>query len=159
MSLTKICYSKKALDVFSSEIIKFGEIETGGSLIGYTSGNTIFVEKASNGGKNAIHEALYFRADPNYVDMFIDMEVANSNGRYRYLGEWHTHPEIIPSPSTIDLQSLNEIAMSSDDFCMLLIIGNYNFKSDLFASQSISIIKEKKENNAYVLKSLAINSI
>ena len=159
MSLTKIRYSKQALDVFNSEILKFGEIETGGALVGYIAGDTIFVETASNGGKNAIHEELYFKADPNYIDMFIDIEVANSNGRFRYLGEWHTHPEINPSPSTIDLQSLNEIAMSSDDFCMLLIIGNYNFKSDLFARQSISIIKEKKENNAYALKLLAINSI
>lgn len=152
MSLTKISYSKQALDVFYSEIIKFGEIETGGALIGYIAGDTIFVEKASNGGKNAIHEELYFKADPNYIDMFIDMEVANSNGRYRYLGEWHTHPEIKPSPSYIDLQSLSEIAITSDDFCILLIIGNYNFKCDLFSEQSISILKEKKENDANILK-------
>lgn len=159
MSLTKISYSKQALDVFDSEILKFGEIETGGALVGYIAGDTIFVEKASNGGKNAIHEELYFKANSNYIDMFIDMEVANSNGRFRYLGEWHTHPEIIPSPSIIDLQSLNEIADSSDDFCILLVIGNSSFRSVLFAKQSISIIKNKKENNVCALKLQKINCI
>ncbi len=152
MPLIEVHYSKQALDIFNSEILKFGEIETGGVLIGFISGNTIFVEKASNGGKNAIHEELYFKADPNYIDMFIDMEVANSNGQFRYLGEWHTHPEVMPSPSVIDINSLNEIAFSSDDFCMLLIIGNLSYKNDLFARQSISIIKEKKADDAYLLK-------
>lgn len=155
MSLTKISYSKQALDVFYSEIIKFGEIETGGALIGYIAGDTIFVEKASNGGKNAIHEELYFHADPNYIDMFIDMEVANSNERYRYLGEWHTHPEIKPSPSYIDLQSLNEIVLSSDDFCILLIIGNKNFKSESFLNQSISLIHKKEDIEVHVLEAFS----
>ena len=152
MPLRKICYSKQALAVFSSEILKFGDIETGGVLIGYITGDTIFVEKASDGGEKAIHEELYFRADPNYINMFIDMEAANSNDKYRYLGEWHTHPEINPSPSIIDLQSLDEIALSSVDFCILLIIGNSNFKGDLFFNQSILILKYRKEKDFYILE-------
>lgn len=150
MSLKKIHFSKDAIDVFSSEILKFGEIEAGGVLVGYFEKDIIFVEKASTGGKNAIHEELYFRADSNFVDMFIDIEVANSRDKYRYLGEWHTHPEIAPSPSEIDLQSLNEIVMSSGDFCILLIIGTIDFKIDSFLQNSISLIS-KKGNNVFEL--------
>ena len=87
--------------------------------------------------------------------MFIDMEVANSNERYRYLGEWHTHPEIKPSPSYIDLQSLNEIVLSSDDFCILLIIGNKNFKSESFLNQSISLIHKKGDIEVHVLEAFS----
>ena len=151
MPLTRIKFSSQALDLFKSEILEFGRIETGGVLVGYTSGNTIYVEKASDGGKNAIHEPLYFKADPNFIDMFIDMEVANSQGQLRYLGEWHTHPEVIPAPSIKDLQSLDEIAESSKDFCILLIIGNKGFSSEFFIEQSISLIQENGDNDVYTL--------
>ncbi|HYQ56887.1 MAG TPA: Mov34/MPN/PAD-1 family protein [Draconibacterium sp.] len=151
MPLTRIKFSSQALDLFKSEILEYGRIETGGALVGYTSGNTIYVEKASNGGKNAIHEPLYFKADPNYIDMFIDMEIANSQGQLRYLGEWHTHPEAIPAPSIKDLQSLDEIADSTGDFCVLLIIGSIDFKTNLFFEKSISILKLKTESSFIAL--------
>ncbi|MDX8339768.1 Mov34/MPN/PAD-1 family protein [Draconibacterium sp. IB214405] len=152
MPLTRIKFSSQALNLFNSEILEYGRIETGGVLIGNTSEDTIYVEKASNGGTNAIHELLYFRADPNFIDMFIDMEVANSKCQLRYLGEWHTHPEVIPAPSIKDLQSLNEIADSSDDFCILLIIGNKDFSPGAFIEQSISLIQENGNDNVYVLE-------
>lgn len=152
MPLINIKFSPHALDLFKSEILEYGRIETGGVLIGYTARDTIYVEKASNGGKHAIHEALYFKADPNYVDMFIDMEVANSESRLRYIGEWHTHPEVIPAPSIKDLKSLDEITESSNDFCVLLIIGNKGFSVESFIEQSISLIQEKGDNNVYILE-------
>lgn len=36
---------------------------------------------------------------------FVDEAWAKSNGTRVYLGEWHTHPEAIPSPSFEDLRS------------------------------------------------------
>ena len=152
MQLTNIKFSTQVLELFKSEILEYGRIETGGVLVGYTAGNTIYIEKASNGGKHAIHEILYFQADANYIDMFIDMEIANSQDRLRYIGEWHTHPEITPKPSIKDLQSLNEITESSNDFCILLIIGNKGFNLESFKNQSISLIQENGDDNVYILE-------
>lgn len=41
-----------------------------------------------------------------------------SAGTCNYLGEWHTHPEENPSPSTIDLRNWNKI------------LGNYRYDSE-----------------------------
>jgi len=98
-------------------------------------------------------KTLYFKADNNYITMFIDMEIANSGGKLRYLGEWHTHPQIEPMPSEIDLTSLYEIAKTSNDFCLLLIIGAINFEIKAFIKQSISIINYKDDGKFYELPS------
>lgn len=150
MPIEKILYSQQALQMFQSEIEVFDNIETGGVLIGYVDEDIIYVESASNGGPNAIHEEFYFRADPHYVDMFIDIEVANSCGKLRYLGEWHTHPQVEPEPSEIDLNSLCEIAESSFDFCVLLIVGSLGFDADNFERHSNSIIISKGEEASYI---------
>lgn len=149
--ISRVQYSEQALKMFQSEIDKLGALETGGVLIGYIKDDLIMIEKASNGGPNAIHEEFYFRADPHYIDMFIDMEIANSSGEIRYIGEWHTHPQVEPEPSDLDLNSLCEIAESANDFCMLLIIGAVEFLPQLFFNQSITIIKYKKSDNSKLM--------
>lgn len=57
-------------------------------------------------------------------------EIANklwyeSNGIVRYVGEWHTHPEIIPLPSNIDLSEWKKSATKRADGRPLLglIVG------------------------------------
>lgn len=154
MQINKIVYSNQSLEVFKDEIDNYGEIETGGVLLGYIEDSTIFIEKASNGGPKAIHEYMYFQADADYIDMFIDIEVANSLGKLRYIGEWHTHSQIRPEPSSIDLQSLYEISETSKDFSTLLIIGVTKFSKKKFKNSSISILKQKNEDEFYFLDSI-----
>ncbi len=139
--ISKIRFSQEALKIFNSQINQFKLIETGGVLLGCVKGNIINVEKASDAGPNAIHEEFYFKADPNYIDMFIDMEYANSGEKIIYLGEWHTHQQFNPEPSLKDLISLSEIATSSTEFTILLIIGVMKFDLQKFLNQSISILK------------------
>lgn len=138
--------------MFQSEIETYGVVETGGVMLGYIFEETIYVEKVSNGGSKAIHEYLYFRADNNYIEMFIDMEVANSGGKLRYLGEWHTHPQINPEPSELDLDSLGEIADSTVDFCIGLILGAVDYSTECFWKQSVCIIKNKDSNKFQVIQ-------
>lgn len=43
-----------------------------------------------------------------------------------YLGEWHTHPDSLPIPSSADINSMNEIYSSKDvniNLPLLIIIG------------------------------------
>ena len=152
MQINRVSFSRNVIDMFQSEIDKYGTIETGGVMLGYVTNETIYVEKVSNGGSKAVHEYLYFRADNNFIEMFIDMEIANSGGKLRYLGEWHTHPEIIPNPSDLDLYSLAEIAESTGDFCLLVILGSLEFNKSSFDDHSIAIIKEKNTDNFFQLE-------
>lgn len=139
--MSNIIFKKSQLDVIEKEISKFGTVETGGVLMGYVTTEGIIVEAISGPGPKAIHEDVYFRADPSYIDMFIDMTYANSNGQWEYLGEWHTHPQIVPEPSVKDLISLEEIAESADNFSILLIVGAIGYASEKFLEQTTAIIK------------------
>lgn len=121
--------------------------------MGYTENNEIIIEKASEPGPKAIHQLDYFKADPAFIDMFIDVENANSNGKLIYLGEWHTHPQIFPIPSKVDLISLSEIAQSKGDYCILLIVGSYKFQIQKFQKQSINVIKHKNSDDFFFLQS------
>jgi integrative and conjugative element protein (TIGR02256 family) len=144
-------YSDGVLETIHSQIQKFRTIETGGVLMGHLENGILFIEKASEPGPNATHEPTYFRADANYVDMYIDIEVANSNGKDVYLGEWHTHPQINPEPSPVDGNSLMEIAASSEEFAVLLIIGAIKFSKELFARQHILLLKYKNDGRFFRL--------
>lgn len=151
MRISQVRLNKEVLRLFELQISRFGMTETGGVLMGYVEDETIFVEKASDPGPKALHENVNFQADPDYTDMFIDMEYANSNGKNRYLGEWHTHPQIVPEPSELDLISLAEIAETSDDFALLLIIGAIHYSTNEFSSHSISILKKKNQDDFHLL--------
>jgi len=150
--MQKVKFSPEAMDVFCTEIAEWGTIETGGVLVGYIENDVIYIEKASYPGPNAIHDIVNFQADANFVDMFIDMECANSDGRYRYIGEWHTHPQIEPTPSDIDLLSLKEIADTSTDFALVVIIGAVDFKKEYLDTHSICIIKFLKDSTFYQIE-------
>ena len=152
MQIKDIVFSEEVLRTFNDEIEKYGELESGGVLIGYVEKSTMYIDKASDGGPNAIHECMYFRADPLYVDMYIDMEIANSSSKYRYIGEWHTHSQVFPEPSDVDLNSIKEIAESSSDFSVLLIIGTSNFKLKKICDHSISLICYKDLEGFFMLK-------
>jgi len=152
-----VLYNKSALSVFESEISRFGVIETGGVLLGWWEKETLVVSIATNAGPNATHENFYFQADSNYIDMIIDMEHANSNGKVNYVGEWHTHPQVNPQPSQVDLVSLDEIVESSRKPNLLLIIGAIDFTQKKFIDQSISIIKRPNDRRYFKLEPLIEN--
>ena len=48
---------------------------------------------------------------------------AASNGTVTYIGEWHTHPELTPNPSQIDLNSWKNLLPQRP---MVLLIQGYN---------------------------------
>ncbi len=48
----------------------------------------------------------------------------NDYARYNYLGEWHSHPNHSPSPSTTDIHSMDDLVNEecSISFAILLIV-------------------------------------
>ena len=116
-AIKEIKFSEQAINMFVSEIKKFDRIETGGVLIGYIQDEVAFVEKATDGGPNATHEDYYFQADPNYINMLIDMEIADT----------------------------------SEEFAILLILGAINFDVQKLSNQYFSIIKYKDNKDFFRL--------
>ena len=50
-----------------------------------------------------------------------------SNGTINYLGEWHTHDEVIPHPSSVDRNLMRDVIADGScvfDHCFMLIFGS-----------------------------------
>ena len=56
----------------------------------------------------------------------VDDAFKKSNGEWHYLGEWHTHPEDVPTPSMTDHSSWNK-HLKSDLPLILIIVGRTHF--------------------------------
>lgn len=141
MQINRVLFRKECLNEFVFHCEQNEEKETGGILLGRIVEDIMIVIKVSGPGPRAIHEPLYFRADKNYIDMIMDLEFANSGGTTKYLGEWHTHPQVKPYPSDHDLSSLSEISSSAGGPKMLLILGAIDFAVEKAQQQSIVILK------------------
>lgn len=139
-----ILFSNEVVEVIASEIDKHGIIETGGVLLGYQGRNSLVITKATPPGPKAIHEEYYFEADHEYVEMLIDVEYANTNGKVRYQGEWHTHSQIQPKPSPKDIRSLMNIAKGSEFYTVLTIIGAIEYTTESFLQNCCTLIKYRE---------------
>ncbi len=57
----------------------------------------------------------------------------STGGTTRYIGEWHTHPQDIPTPSAIDLEEWRKLAKARADKRPLLavIVGRHSLHVEL----------------------------
>ena len=76
--------------------------ESGGILLGQVRGKHVYVLRISIPGYPDKATKTSFTRDKKKAQLVIDHEFANSGGKTIYLGEWHTHPEQIPTPSGTD---------------------------------------------------------
>lgn len=123
----RLVVSREAQDFIRREVEGFRrDLETGGILMGRSeSASIITVTHVSGPGPNAIHEPTYFLRDTAYC-------AAVLRDRYErfgvdYIGEWHSHTDLLRHPSAGDLLTLSGI-MSDPDydftiFAMLLAVG------------------------------------
>ena len=64
--------------------------------------------------------------DAEKANEIIKREYESSNHKRVYFGEWHTHPENEPNPSTIDISSIRDVFFKSKiviDGVFLAIVG------------------------------------
>jgi proteasome lid subunit RPN8/RPN11 len=50
-----------------------------------------------------------FRLDPKGLAHLIGRHHRASGGRVRFLGMWHTHPGLVPEPSSVDIQAMASV--------------------------------------------------
>lgn len=99
--------TKNALDIFSKYIQdNCFKREAGGILLGRMIVDTedIVIDLVTEPQKNDIRKRRFFRRN-NEHQQIIDREWHKSKGTCNYLGEWHTHPEKVPIPSSVDLEN------------------------------------------------------
>ncbi len=116
--------------------------ESGGILLGQINKDSILITRASIPSKKDKSDRYNFVRDKTMSQLIIDYEFANSDGRTLYLGEWHTHPANIASPSGIDSSMIHEQFTKNKihtDFLLLVILG---LKSDYIATYNGKKLKK-----------------
>ena len=103
--------------------------EAGGLLIGREniSNNNLILDYATEplpGDKRSRHR--FIRRDINHINFYKNLYKTHS-GVYRYIGEWHTHPEACPSYSSMDLCNWKKIGKDSCDGTQIHMIAGYDF--------------------------------
>lgn len=98
------------------------EREAGGILIGSYRGAHIEVTGCTTPLRRDVRLRCSFdRKDPGHHRAAMAAWMKN-DGMETFVGEWHTHPEPFPTPSSIDLTTWLSI-LSRTAFPVLLIIG------------------------------------
>lgn len=87
--------------------------EAGGILIGRESNNLI-IEFCTKPMLNDVRKRTRFlRRDKKHIKYYTDL-YDNNEGIYRYVGEWHTHPEDVPNFSSLDKKNWKKIFSELD---------------------------------------------
>lgn len=101
--------------------------EAGGVLLGrYIIGSIdIVVDDVTTPMKNDTRGRCFFLKQKKYHQKAITEKWIKSKGTCNYLGEWHTHPEPIPTPSYIDINEWKRLLKSNkyESECLYFIIA------------------------------------
>lgn len=122
----KIKISKSVLDqIYQYRQTSCLSSESGGVLIGrqiISTGNLIIDHCTVPMPLDVCKRTRYLRKDPKHIEFFTTLR-QRENNIYAYVGEWHTHPELIPSYSSMDLRNWQRIGKESSMSHFHLIAG------------------------------------
>ncbi len=108
--------------------------EAGGQLFGRVQEQTIFIEEAT-GPRTADRRSRYgYRPDRRKEQLEIDEKFTLG---LSFFGDWHSHPEAMPTPSTTDILSMQDCFRRSRHRLhgfILLIIGTSDLPQAMHGS-------------------------
>ncbi|NTW01769.1 MAG: hypothetical protein HGA19_10815 [Oscillochloris sp.] len=107
--------------------------EAGGVLLGrlIRASRDIVVDVATEPGLGDKAYRFSFRRAQKRTQLLINQAWQESSGTRNYLGEWHTHPEDDPSPSTVDLLNWRRIASSTiyeQESLLFVVVGRVHMR-------------------------------
>lgn len=127
-------FSEPTLDVFSAHIQhRDADCEAGGLLLGTVHGVHLMIDEATAPTKwDKRLRYLFERTPLGHAGIALARWKA-SQGTVRYLGEWHTHPEDHPTPSSLDRSEWQRLANERKDKRPLLavIVGRRSLRVEL----------------------------
>jgi len=128
---------------------KFDKTEAGGVLLGrfLLYSNDVIVDVISKPQKEDKRERFLFKRDEQKHQKIINNVWVESQGTCNYLGEWHTHPQYYPIPSSVDLKGWKQkmqVDKFSGDFLYFIIVGIKETCLWVGNKRNLSIIKAKR---------------
>ena len=118
--------SEKVIKTFEKYEQKEGCSESGGILLGHVARDHVIITEATTPSRFDFKTIITFVRAKIPAQLRINKAWKKSSGTLIYLGEWHTHRGINPTPSAQDktmiLKSLKETKMEID-FLYLVVVG------------------------------------
>lgn len=102
----RVWIERACLNALVEDAIHHAPRETGGVLLGYGTEGEFVIRQLLLGGPNATRRSDSFRPDGRWQEREIALAYAASGRTDRYLGDWHSHPDGDPAPSTKDRRIL-----------------------------------------------------
>lgn len=97
--------------------------EGAGVLLGYRRADHIHIVQATLPGADDVRSRFSFwRCDQSHQHI-ATREWQSSGETKDYLGEWHTHPEAHPSPSSLDLSEWRVLCKKRQEPLVFMILG------------------------------------
>jgi integrative and conjugative element protein (TIGR02256 family) len=124
------------------------QYEAGGILLGQVKENNIYITRVSFPSNQDKASRFSFSRNKDYAQAIIDFEFYNSNKRTIYLGEWHTHPEELPTPSNTDRKMIKDQFSKNklnEPFLLQYIQGTKGFYLALLEPNDINEIQVKED--------------
>lgn len=78
-------------------------IESGGILLGFRRGNHLHITEATEPSDEDRGSRIHFWRSSSNHQRIAKEAWERSGGCLDYVGEWHTHPQVSPYPSRIDI--------------------------------------------------------
>ncbi len=120
-------FKKEVMETFNRYCqVEPDQHEAGGILLGRVFPNKISIEQVSEPAREDESGRYFFFRNVERAQKIINSAWESSNGELIYLGEWHTHPEPMPSPSSTDRTLIRNMLRDSKmriDFLFMVIIG------------------------------------
>lgn len=115
-------FSDDVLQVFSDHVQTGARPESGGVLLGTVHAGGLLVTVATQPTRRDRRFRYLFVRLPFGHRTIARRLWRGSGALTRYIGEWHTHPQDVPSPSAIDLDEWRKLAKVRADARPLLAV-------------------------------------
>ena len=125
----KIKIAPAVINQFKNHEQSIGKKESGGILLGKLYPDIVIVEEITTPNKLDRFGYRYFIRSKIAAQEIIDDRWSKTEGKLNYLGEWHTHSEKYPQPSSQDKKMIANTLETTEmefDFVILVIIGIEN---------------------------------
>ncbi|MBS7815104.1 Mov34/MPN/PAD-1 family protein [Wohlfahrtiimonas chitiniclastica] len=116
-------------------------LESAGVLIGERRGEHLVIKTLSEPSQLDIRSRFMVDRVSGHHQKIVDDAFKQSGSLWHYLGEWHTHPEDVPTPSSVDYSSWYKNLNSSEPL-ILIIVGRTDFWAGKKTHDSIEVLKQ-----------------
>lgn len=121
-------FGDEALNQLKKYQQKNKELESGGILLGeiYIQSSKVIIKEVIISEK-AKRSLFGVKINKKEMQKILDKKRQESGYTLYYIGDWHSHPESIPTPSITDIVSYSRIMQRTNiltNFIVFLILGN-----------------------------------